>query len=133
VVDSCGNFYGVQFYGPIMLRFVILTHDHPFWHWDLMLEQGGSLKTWRLDAEPAPAVTIKATLLPVHRLHYLEYEGPVSGDRGEVHRWDHGWYEMLEETGDSLVIRLAGTRLQGTVRIQDRDGGACFSFAPDAG
>ena len=41
-------------------RFVILTHDHPFLHWDLMLEADGVLRTWRLLQEPTPDTIIVA-------------------------------------------------------------------------
>src|SRR5580765_3650553 len=35
-----------------MPRYVILAHDHPFPHWDLMLERDASLRTWRLATLP---------------------------------------------------------------------------------
>ena len=77
-----------------MPRYVILTHDHPFLHWDLMLEQGGVLRTWRLLAEPAAGQTVAAERLADHRVAYLDYEGPVRGDRGIVKRWDCGSYDV---------------------------------------
>jgi hypothetical protein len=114
-----------------MLRFVILTHDHPCWHWDFMLEESAGLKTWRLDTDPTSAGLIQATPLPVHRLHYLEYEGPVSGGRGEVHRWDRGTYEILTESDDLLVVMLAGERVGGQVEIFNSDEGATFCYTPN--
>jgi hypothetical protein len=48
-------------------------------------EPGSELMTWRLPAWPITRVT-KAQQLGRHRRHYLEYEGPVSGNRGEVRR-----------------------------------------------
>ncbi len=96
-----------------MPRFVILEHDHPELHWDLMLETGGGLRTLRLARPPeTPGLCIDAHALPAHRLHYLDYEGPVSGGRGTVKRWDRGEYE---ETGDG--VRLYGTRVRGVVRL----------------
>ena len=59
-----------------------------------MLEQDGVLRTWALAEEPAAQAEIAAEALGDHRLDYLEYEGPVSGDRGSVSRWDEGEYEM---------------------------------------
>ena len=35
-----------------MPRFVILEHDHPRLHWDLMLQTGDALRTWRLASPP---------------------------------------------------------------------------------
>ncbi len=84
-----------------MPRFVILTHDHPHLHWDLMWEvpPKEKLRTWRLHQPPAEGTLITATALPDHRQMYLEYEGPVSGDRGEVWRWDFGEVKLLSDTG----------------------------------
>ncbi len=96
-----------------MPRFVILTHDHPTLHWDLMLEHGGVLRTWRLQREPQIGVAIAAQPLPDHRLAYLDYEGPVRGNRGTVVRWDRGTYELLEEQSHRLAIRLEGARIRG--------------------
>lgn len=95
-------------------RFVILTHDHPFLHWDLMLEGEADLRTWRLLAEPdSTPDPISAEPLPQHRKAYLDYQGPVSGDRGTVTRWDAGDYEMLVESAGELRLRLSGTKLFG--------------------
>ncbi len=96
-----------------MPRFVILTHDHPHLHWDFMLEWNGKLRTWRLEKEPALGCEIRAEPLPDHRLKYLDYEGPVSGDRGEVHQWDAGKFELIEESANGLIIELNGRKLAG--------------------
>src|SRR5436305_12258768 len=63
-----------------MTRYVILAHDHPFLHWDLMLEHDGSLRTWRLATPPVADQDVAAEELADHRLAYLDYEGPVSGN-----------------------------------------------------
>ena len=73
-------------------RFVILEHDHPFLHWDLLLEDGDVLKSWRLLQAPETGVSVPAEHLPDHRLMYLDYEGPVSGNRGTVTRVAGGEY-----------------------------------------
>jgi hypothetical protein len=102
-----------------MPRFVILEHDHPFLHWDLMLEVGGKLRTWRLSAAPAAGTQVSAEPLGDHRIAYLDYEGPVSGGRGSVVRWDSGSYELSTgtEVGDHFLIRLHGLRLQARVEL----------------
>lgn len=101
-----------------MPQFVLLEHDHPELHWDFMLERGDALLTWRLDRIPAEAGEIAATSLPDHRIAYLDYEGPVSGNRGTVQRIDRGDFELLSSDRDSLSVCLDGSRLQGTVRLQ---------------
>lgn len=114
-----------------MPRFVVLTHDHPSWHWDFMLEISGALRTWRLDADPCSRGPIQATLLPLHRLEYLEYEGPVSGGRGEVYRWDRGVYDVLDETPHRIVVKLVGVLLRGVVEVEARGDETWFCFAAD--
>ena len=86
-----------------MPRFVLLRHDCPPdyerpSHWDLMLESDGVLRTWRLAALPqTPPDSMEAEELADHRLAYLEYEGPVGGERGTVSRVDAGTFETLAE------------------------------------
>ncbi len=105
-----------------MPRFVVLEHDHPLLHWDFMLECGAALRTWRLLAVPAPHRSIRAEALGDHRLAYLDYEGPVSGNRGQVRRWDAGTFRWAaEEPGpDAAEVRvvLDGRRLKGTAVMQ---------------
>ena len=96
-----------------MPRFVVLEHNHPALHWDFMLEAGDVLRTWRLLAPPGPGRSCPAELLPDHRTIYLDYEGPVSGNRGSVKRWDAGTFEWEVEAADRLVVRLAGQRING--------------------
>ena len=100
-----------------MPRFVILEHDHPTLHWDLMLEAGGALRTWRLAEPPDHAGPIAATPLADHRLAYLDYEGPVGGDRGTVKGWDAGTYEIVDEDERGLEMRLHGQRVRGVCRL----------------
>ena len=84
-----------------LCRFVILEHDHPFLHWDLLLEDGATLKSWRLLQPITPGVWIDAEPLPDHRAHYLDYEGPVSGGRGSVKRIADGRYSVVSVNIDS--------------------------------
>jgi hypothetical protein len=105
-----------------MGRYVILRHEcpaayEPGVHWDLMLEAGNALRTWALAVEPAPGIVIAADELPDHRLEYLDYEGPISGNRGTVCRWDAGRFEVLRESPRELLVRFAGDRLNGNAGL----------------
>ena len=73
-----------------MLRTVVLLHTLPDGssHYDWMLEQPGQdpLATFRCTASPHEAEAWTAERLPDHRRVYLEYEGSVSRNRGDVRR-----------------------------------------------
>jgi hypothetical protein len=101
-----------------MPRFVILEHDHPGRHWDLMLEAGETLQTWRLSAPPGPGPAVAAERSFDHRRLYLDYEGPISGGRGQVTRHEGGTFdwEVVEE--GRTVVRLEGTKLRGRLRLE---------------
>jgi hypothetical protein len=104
------------------MRFVILLHETPPasprpTHWDLMLESGDVLRTWALASEPHPGQSVAAESLPDHRPIYLEYDGPLSGDRGIVSRWDSGTFELIVETESLLLLELHGQRLRGQATL----------------
>lgn len=107
------------------LQFVILEHDHPVLHWDFMLEREGALKTWRLSHEPIPGREIRAEPIADHRIEYLDYEGPVSGNRGSVKRWDKGTYKLEASEAETLTLKLDGSRFSGVVVVS----GGTFSFS----
>lgn len=96
-------------------RFVVLEHRWNGVHWDFMLERGGTLRTWALDAPIVEGEERPARALPDHRMAYLEYEGPISGDRGSVSRVDEGVYIPIEWTDDRVRARLEGRQLVGEV------------------
>ena len=98
-------------------RFVLLRHEVPdsfdrTSHWDFLLERDETCWTWALDRLPAgldadsPLATAPALRLPDHRKHYLEYEGPISNDRGTVHQVLAGECHWLEVSDDQLVVQL---------------------------
>lgn len=118
-----------------MPRFALLTHDFPIPHWDFLLEGSESCRTWRLLDEPGPGRTVRAEAIADHRRHYLTYEGPVSGDRGTVARWDAGTFEWIVNEGDRVEVELTGDRLHGRCVITSRENApydACDFAAPAA-
>ena len=52
-----------------------------------------------------------------HRRTYLTYEGPVSGDRGEVSRVDQGYFTAELWTDARIVIDLRFERCEGRVEM----------------
>ncbi len=121
-----------------MPRYVILLHElspgnelarRDATHWDLMLEWGTALRTWAIAREPALGLTCDAEQLADHRLAYLEYEGPVSGNRGQVTRWDAGQFEIESQADDSLTLLLHGPRLPSRLSLKKRDGSHFWSVS----
>ena len=101
-----------------MPRYVILQHETAGGvHFDLMLELGAAMRTWSLSQAPANGVEIHAKALPDHRLAYLDYEGPVSGNRGSVARWDRGTYQIERQSDSDLVLQLDGEELKGRASL----------------
>jgi hypothetical protein len=100
-----------------MPRFVVLEHDWPERHWDFLLEAGESLRAWRLLLEPGPGRDVDAESNFDHRVIYLEFEGPLSGGRGSVTRWDAGSFEWMRNESDAVVVQLRGAKLSGVVRL----------------
>jgi DNA polymerase Ligase (LigD) len=132
-----------------MPSFVLLLHECPEGrprptHCDLMLEAGDTLQTWALSELPrdwrivegvaiAATNSVAAEQLADHRLAYLEYEGPVSGNRGTVKRLDAGTYENRRLTPDRLVVDAAGNEIRGEIELRRTAGNATqwqLSFRP---
>jgi hypothetical protein len=116
-----------------MPRFVILRHDSPQGeHFDFMLEAGGVLETWALPRAPEAGVEMDCEALADHRLAYLDYEGPISGNRGAVTRWDCGTYAVERQDSQEWAVTLTGDRLTGhatLLRSADDPKRWRFSFA----
>lgn len=122
-----------------MPRFVLLLHECPNdlprpTHCDLMLESGDKLQTWALAELPLDWQSLKATApsmpfaatnscaaesLADHRLAYLDFEGPVSGDRGTVRQLDSGAFSNRRHPH---IFELAGGLIRGQVEFHQTSG-----------
>ncbi len=100
-----------------MPRFVLLEHRWRGIHWDLMLENGTSLRTWAIDAPVVGGIELPARSLPDHRIAYLDYEGEISGGRGSVRRVDAGTYAILEWRVDRIRVAFDGAQLVGEAEL----------------
>jgi len=102
-------------------RFVILHHSAPDGeHWDLMIETGEKLATWRLGENPCESDrwrTIDAERIADHRKVYLEYEGPLTGDRGSVTRVDAGTCQLLSTDAAAWRFQAEGAQFRGSFEI----------------
>ena len=116
-------------------RFVIQEHTTPEGaHWDLMLEQGQELMTFRLDRPPSQiaAGATKATKIFNHPLRFLTYEGPVQKGTGQVRIVERGTFRLHTQTEDRITLTLTGQSLQAPFLLTQTDG-AEWTLTPSAG
>ncbi|MHC4478682.1 MAG: DNA polymerase ligase N-terminal domain-containing protein [Planctomycetota bacterium] len=102
-------------------KFVIQEHRRGEGrHWDLMLEAGQVLETYRLDMPPAELLTAKATAVRIfdHPPKFLTYEGSVNQGEGSVRIAESGTYQMLTDRPDLRKLRLNGNVLKGTFTLK---------------
>ncbi len=107
-------------------------------HWDLMLECQQSLKSYSFDEHPLesldryllhsldsdgqhPAIP-KAIATPDHRLEYLEYEGPVSNNRGWVRRELAGTFRWILNSPGRVVVELKFEGVKRTLEFRVKTG-----------
>lgn len=94
-------------------------------HWDLLIEQDGVLLGWAAAGNPFSDERSTAAELPPHRLFYLDHEGPLSMERGEVRRRMHGSVLAADREGPALQFLLgdgSGSGISWRVRIEPGDG-----------
>ncbi len=114
-------------------RFVIQQHTKgPDTHWDLMLEKGDTLQTWRLDAAPNELKENIAHAIKIfdHDPKFLTYEGPVNKGRAKVQIADAGTYKIIQQYPEKTELNLNGKILKGVftlVRIENDN----WQFAPN--
>ncbi len=90
------------------MRFVIhehQRHDDPV-HWDLMLEYGEALKTFRLNCAPRDLPHRPCLVTPIfdHDTRFLTYEGPVQKGLGQVKQVDSGTYQSIHMTQHTWIL-----------------------------
>ena len=113
-----------------MPRFVLLEHagapdDPAGLHWDLLLEAGGSCRTWRLARVPVcGGDAVPAEEIAPHRLAWLDHEaGEVSGGRGFARRVDGGSFEAIGgsdtgvEAARRVVVHVHGASFAGLLAL----------------
>jgi hypothetical protein len=106
-------------------RFVVQEHTTAEGvHWDLMIEKGEALLTFRLSEGPEDALDhpVTANRISDHALRFLTYEGPVQKGAGQVRIIERGTYRFWNETADRIAMDLEGALLQGGFLLTRRDG-----------
>jgi hypothetical protein len=105
-------------------RFVI--HKHTLGkdtHWDLMIEQGEILKTWRLENPPEKLATEKTKATPIfdHDKKFLTYQGPVNNGKGMVEIVDEGTCIIESISENDTQINFEGKILRGNYHLAQID------------
>ncbi len=114
------------------LRFAILRHDGvetP--HYDLLFETmpGSDLATWRSPVWPIiePTEVVK---LRDHRRAYLQFEGALSGGRGQVYRVAEGECEVEQGQYRWLIREIV---IPGEIPTAGPGGGFVLQLLADEG
>ncbi|MHC4149534.1 MAG: DNA polymerase ligase N-terminal domain-containing protein [Planctomycetota bacterium] len=97
-------------------RFVIQEHTRSRdVHWDLMLEFGDILQTYRLKEAPDKVLrhAVNAKKIFDHPLKFLTYEGPVNNGRGSVRIIEAGTYQLMHQKYNRIELSLSGQILRG--------------------
>lgn len=105
--------------GPL-LRFAVLRHEgvaEP--HFDLLFEifPGSVLAAWRSACWPIDS-PIPLTRLDDHRRIYLDYQGPISGNRGWVRRVAAGTCRLRQSPSQWLVEFVGSPALSDLILSQ---------------
>jgi bifunctional non-homologous end joining protein LigD len=115
--------------------FVVQKHRASHLHYDLRLEDRGTLKSWAVPKGPSTDPSIKRLAMEVedHPVDYADFEGVIPEGEyggGTVMVWDRGQYrpEGSEDVGAALrkgelKFTLNGKKLRGSwVLVRTRNG-----------
>jgi hypothetical protein len=97
-------------------KFVIQKHTRGGdVHWDLMLEAGEALETYRLGLPPEKLTQEKCSAEKIfeHPRRFLTYEGPVNKGEGNVEIAERGTFNVISEKSGCIELELAGEILRG--------------------
>jgi len=108
-------------------RFVFLEHDYPTLHWDILLQQGNRLLGWRGDNHGHFLNGGHVVQTSDHRLVYLDYEGPLTGQRGTVKRVDAGRLTWRHCAENEFIAEIQGKQWHGVLELKKIDATKWFS------
>lgn len=107
--------------------FVVHRHHASRLHYDLRLEQGGTLKSWAVPRgmPPRPGIKRLAVATEDHPMKYLTWEGEIpKGQYGGGMMWVYalGRYEITKEKKDGFYFRLESRELNSEYRMYQTKG-----------
>ncbi len=107
----------------VILRHTLSKESMEGIHFDLLLEDGDSCRTWRLTSIPiVNGPLVRATLLSPHKIYWLHRkEAEVSGGRGWAKRIHGGNYSgslpLNEE--ETVSVEINSSRLCGLLELKN--------------
>jgi bifunctional non-homologous end joining protein LigD len=105
-------------------KFVIQKHFRPGQvHWDLMLEAGQVLETYRLALPPEKLLnqTTTAVRIADHPVKFLSYEGTVNKGAGTVEIAETGTYQVLSQNEGCRQLQFDGKILKAKFTLTHID------------
>ncbi len=107
--------------------FVVHRHHASRLHYDLRLEQDGTLKSWAVPRglPPRPGIKRLAVQTEDHPMKYLTFEGEIpKGEYGGGMMWIYalGKYEVTKKKKDGMYFRLQSKELSAEYRIYQTKG-----------
>ncbi|MCE5341840.1 MAG: hypothetical protein LLF92_12065 [Planctomycetaceae bacterium] len=106
---------------PTERHFVIHKHTRgDDIHWDLMIEYGDVLKTWRLDNPPEKLASEKTKATPIqdHDKKFLTYQGSVNNGTGTAEIVDEGTCTIKSDDGKILQVSFTGKILRKQITLE---------------
>ncbi len=102
--------------------FVVHRHHASRLHYDLRLEQDGTLKSWAVPRgmPPRPGIKRLAVQVEDHPVEYLTFEGTIpKGQYGGGNMWRYalGKYEKTKDKKNGFYFRLNSPELSGEYRM----------------
>lgn len=110
------KFYGIIPNMKSTAKFVIQKHTKGGdVHWDLMLQVGEALETYRLELPPEQLCRQSTVAVKIfdHPLKFLTYQGSVNNGKGSVKIADTGTYQLLSESENRKELQLDSKILKG--------------------
>lgn len=97
-------------------RFAVVRHETPQpedSHFDLFFEMAEALFSLKIKEWPESLECFECRRQFDHRKKYLDYQGPISQNRGTVRLWDQGVMTGQVKPEGAFELWLGGQRLCG--------------------
>lgn len=104
------------------MKFVLHRHITDNEHYDLMIDTGGILPTWRIPLDSLGPLLrgdeIRCQKIHGHRRDYLDTSQPISCSAGRVELTDSGPCAIINSKDDDYTLQINGSVLSGIFIIE---------------